>query len=370
MRGLGDRVRELDRQGLQLSALTRVARRVASAVDEGDARRIVVGEARALLQADTGVLLVHDGAGGLRRVAHEGPEAGWPRPDDLARILAEGPRRGVREIVVGVPNGGSSDEGSVAYLAVRRERGAPVRRRRRRAPGGPRRPRVGRAGERAPAVGPAAGGGAAALARGLDRARPGERAAARGRGHPRRTGAGARRRGPHARRARRRPRRRLARRSSPTSTAPPRPPARRCGRCGGRSPTSTRCRSRSSASPPPCGRWSSGSSGGAHASTSTSPPRTASRRRTARSPSGSCRRRSPTSCATPTRGSWRSRPPSATARCRSWCATTGAASTPVAGRPGVADGHLGLAAAEERASLGGGRLIGRFRPREPGRRSR
>lgn len=123
MRGLGDRVRELDRQGLQLSALTRVARRVASAVDEGDARRVVVGEARTLLQADTGVLLVHDGAGGLRAVAHEGPEAGWPRPDDLARILAEGPRRGVREIVVGVPNGGSSDEGSVAYIAVRRERG-------------------------------------------------------------------------------------------------------------------------------------------------------------------------------------------------------------------------------------------------------
>ncbi len=125
MRGLGDRVRELDRQGLQLSALTRVARRVASAVDEGDAHRIVVGEARALLQADTGVLLLHDGAGGLRPVAHEGPEAGWPRSDDVLRILAEGPRRGVREIVVGVPNGGSSDDGSVAYLAVRRVRGAP-----------------------------------------------------------------------------------------------------------------------------------------------------------------------------------------------------------------------------------------------------
>ena len=42
---------------------------------------------------------------------------------------------------------------------------------------------------------------------------------------------------------------------------------------------------------------------------------------------------------------------------RWWCATTGAASTPAAGRPGVAEGHLGLAAAEERASLGGGRLV-------------
>lgn len=125
MRGLGDRVRELDRQGVQLGVLMRVARRVAAAVDEGDARRIVVGEARTLSQADTTALLVHDGAGGLRSVAHEGPDAGWPRADDLLRILAEGPRRGVREIVVGVPNGGSADEGSAAYIAVRRERGAP-----------------------------------------------------------------------------------------------------------------------------------------------------------------------------------------------------------------------------------------------------
>lgn len=125
MRGLGDRVRELDRQGLQLSALTRIARRVAAAVDEGDARRIVVGEARALLQADTAVLLAHDGAGGLRPVAHEGPDAGWPRPEDRAGLLAGGPRPGGREIVADVPGGRASEEDSVACIALRRERGAP-----------------------------------------------------------------------------------------------------------------------------------------------------------------------------------------------------------------------------------------------------
>ena len=76
MRGLGDRLRELDRQALQLSALTRVARRVAETVDEGDARRVVVAEARTLLQADAAVLLVRGPAGEPVAAAAEGDPDG------------------------------------------------------------------------------------------------------------------------------------------------------------------------------------------------------------------------------------------------------------------------------------------------------
>ncbi len=125
MRGLGDRVRELDRQATQLTALTRVARRVSEALEEGDAQRIVVAEARTLLQADASVLLVHDGAGGLRVGAYEGPQEDWPAVEELARMADErGARRNGREAAVGVPNGGSTAEDAVAVLAVRRARGS------------------------------------------------------------------------------------------------------------------------------------------------------------------------------------------------------------------------------------------------------
>lgn len=126
MRGLGDRVRELDRQALQLSALTRVARRVAETLDEGDARRVVVSEARTLLQADSAVLLVPDASGGLSAAAVEGPGAAWPDAHDLARLIAEGgTRRRGRNAVVAVPAAGPADPGEVAFIAVRRSRGAP-----------------------------------------------------------------------------------------------------------------------------------------------------------------------------------------------------------------------------------------------------
>ena len=124
MRGLGDRVRELDRQALQLSALTRVARRVAETIDEGDAQRIVVSEARTLLQADAAVLLVHDAPGGLRVAAAEG-DSEWHGLGDLAAFSDEGgARRRGRDAVVAVPDGGAPDEGAVAFIAVRRVRGA------------------------------------------------------------------------------------------------------------------------------------------------------------------------------------------------------------------------------------------------------
>ena len=50
--GLRDRVRELDRQALQLSALTHISRRVAASLDEGEAHGVIVAEARALVRAD------------------------------------------------------------------------------------------------------------------------------------------------------------------------------------------------------------------------------------------------------------------------------------------------------------------------------
>lgn len=125
VRGLGDRLRELDRQALQLSALTRVARRVAEAVDEGDARRVVVAEARTLLQADAAVLLVRGPAGEPVAAAAEGdPE--WLDHADLGTVADEGgARRRGREAIVAVPSGGDGDPGAVAFIAVRRLRGAP-----------------------------------------------------------------------------------------------------------------------------------------------------------------------------------------------------------------------------------------------------
>lgn len=124
VRGLGDRLRELDRQALHLSALTRVARRVAETLDEGDARRVVVSEARTLLQADSAVLLVDDASGALTAAAVEGPAGAWPRAGDLAALIAEGgARRRGRNAVVAVPAGGLA-EAATAYIAVRRSRGA------------------------------------------------------------------------------------------------------------------------------------------------------------------------------------------------------------------------------------------------------
>ncbi len=84
VRGLGDRVRELDRQARQLEALTRVARRVAQTLDEDDARRVVVSEARDLLVADAAVLLVG------RRRRHVGRRGGRDSGARLPRPLRPG----------------------------------------------------------------------------------------------------------------------------------------------------------------------------------------------------------------------------------------------------------------------------------------
>ena len=126
VRGLADRVRELDRQARQLGALTRIARRVARTLDEDDARRVVVSEARSLLQADAAVLLVGGAGEALAAAAIAGePGAGCPDEADLAAVRAEGgARRSGREAVVEVP-AGPGEDGPAAFLAVSRGDGAP-----------------------------------------------------------------------------------------------------------------------------------------------------------------------------------------------------------------------------------------------------
>ncbi len=123
VRGLGDRVRELDRQALHLSALTRVVRRMAGTVDEGDAQRVIVSEARTLLHADAAALLVREASGDVRTGAAEG-DSEWLDHADLLTLLEDGrPRRQGREAVVPIPSGGVDD--AAAFIAVRRARGAP-----------------------------------------------------------------------------------------------------------------------------------------------------------------------------------------------------------------------------------------------------
>ncbi len=122
MRGLGDRLRELDRQALQLDALTRVARRISETHDEDDAQRVVVSEARALLHADSALLLVRGPSGEMRTAAFDGVRGIEPDEDDLLRVLADdGSLRRGRDALVAVPAG----DGSTAFIVVSRTQGAP-----------------------------------------------------------------------------------------------------------------------------------------------------------------------------------------------------------------------------------------------------
>ena len=123
--GLRDRVRELDRQALQLEALTQIARRVAGSLDEGEAHRVIVSEARALVLADSATLIVPDGHGGTVVAAHDGSAAGDEDLPELAALVAAGgaASEGRRAMVV-LPrseSGGaaSADDG---LIIVRRDR--------------------------------------------------------------------------------------------------------------------------------------------------------------------------------------------------------------------------------------------------------
>lgn len=122
--GFRDRVRELDRQAAQLGALTEVARRVAGTLEPGEARRVVVEEARALVRADAATLVLPGRTGTAEAVAVAGAdEAPPPDEHEIAAVLAAGgARRRGRGATVAIPGAGASPAG---VIAVVRRRGAP-----------------------------------------------------------------------------------------------------------------------------------------------------------------------------------------------------------------------------------------------------
>ena len=126
VRGLGDRARELDRQAMQLQALTNVTRRLCDATDEGHAHRVIVSEARALVRADAAALYVLDEGGVPLPVARDGAgEAPAAVPDDLAEVAGGGGtvRRGAAAVVgIPAPGGGPGGPPS-AMVAVARTHG-------------------------------------------------------------------------------------------------------------------------------------------------------------------------------------------------------------------------------------------------------
>lgn len=126
MRGLGDRLRELDRQSRQMEALSRIGRRIAAARDEGDGDRILVSEARDLLHADTAGLIRADSAGDLTYGPTEGPAGPVLTRDDLAQVLAHGgARHHDRSACAVVPDSGDTRDGTTTLIVVGRVRGTP-----------------------------------------------------------------------------------------------------------------------------------------------------------------------------------------------------------------------------------------------------
>ncbi len=122
--GLRDRVRELDRQALQLAALTRIARRVAATLDEGEAHRVIVGEARALVRADAAALVAGAGWGDGAVLAHEGALGGAAPPGPAEREAlraAGGAMRDGHRAFVALPGDGGGGGGPL--IVVERARG-------------------------------------------------------------------------------------------------------------------------------------------------------------------------------------------------------------------------------------------------------
>ena len=121
--GFRDRVRALDRQAVQLDALTEVARRVAGTLEPAEAHRLVVAEARALVRADGAVLLL-PGPDGLVVAAADG--AGQAATA-VAEVVAEasaggGVRRRGRVMAVALPGPDGGPRGG-GVLAVARDGG-------------------------------------------------------------------------------------------------------------------------------------------------------------------------------------------------------------------------------------------------------
>lgn len=113
----------LDRRLRRLDALAEVSRRVAGTVGEGDVAATVVREARRLVDADLAILFGREGTGDLRPVASDGWEVGDPEPAVVALTRAHGadPVWLGRELGVGV--GTPDDEGMAPDLLVVARRG-------------------------------------------------------------------------------------------------------------------------------------------------------------------------------------------------------------------------------------------------------
>ena len=124
--GMRDRARELDRQVRQLAALTEVARGVARSLDEADAHRTIVSQARRLVRADAAVLVLRDAAGDVAMAAHDG--AGGEVLAAAERLAVEaaegGPLRRMREVAVPVPSADGRDQ-AVGAIALARLSGDP-----------------------------------------------------------------------------------------------------------------------------------------------------------------------------------------------------------------------------------------------------
>jgi two-component system sensor histidine kinase UhpB len=123
--GFRDRVRELDRQAVQLGALTQIARRVAGSLEQSEAHRVVVAEARALVRADSATLFLPGPDGALAAVAAEGGAAtAPPQHEEVALAYAGGAgRRRGRRAAVAVPGGEGPLAPAVGVIAVARARG-------------------------------------------------------------------------------------------------------------------------------------------------------------------------------------------------------------------------------------------------------
>lgn len=105
VRGLADRARELDRQSRRLGALTRVAERLAAAPTAAEARRVTVSEARALTGAEAAALLAPGPGGSVEEIARDGDAPVPAAPADVAAAAAGGgPRLAGRVALAPIPD--------------------------------------------------------------------------------------------------------------------------------------------------------------------------------------------------------------------------------------------------------------------------
>ncbi len=125
--GVRDRVRELDRQAVQLAALTEIARRVAGSLEPAEAHRVVAAEARALVRADGAILFLRDPGGRLAAAAADGTGGGAAGAvlDDAALRAADGATaRGGRHAAVAVPGAEGAAGPAAGVIVVTRTTGA------------------------------------------------------------------------------------------------------------------------------------------------------------------------------------------------------------------------------------------------------